>query len=278
MHCLKILKPMPHIATFNCCFRELLDLWYDRDLCDLQYITEIKTQNYIDSTLIPEARVWVGEIGNILLYDQPLLDKYCENFKFALFGNVVLHKENTSNWIFWPRFPRQYEQFQLSWMFNRFIGKKDIESVFVGNQTTGKRNLDWEKVIDFWYMGNHMQHLEGNMVFSYEEYLKKLARAKYGLLLPGVGPKCLRDVECMGFGCVPIVTDRACLDYYEPWEEGRHYVFCDKPEELRERLAGISVEEWEYMSQSCLSWFERNCSVEGSYRTTVKILEENGVI
>jgi hypothetical protein len=45
-----ILKPMPHIATFKCCFRELIDLWRDNNLCEVKYITEIKSTGS-DTTL-----------------------------------------------------------------------------------------------------------------------------------------------------------------------------------------------------------------------------------
>lgn len=274
---LLFLKPMPHISLFKCCFRELLDLWSERNYCDVEYITQIKSQGYTDSTTIPEARVWIGEIGNILLYDNTLLDKYCENFKFALFGNTVLYAPNTSEWIFWPRFPRQYEEFCLK---NKPLSYDDrkIESIFIGNSTTDKRVGDWGKYIEFWHMGNHMQHLEGNLVFPYPEYLAKLSQAKFGLCLPGQGPKCLRSIELMGLGVVPIVTKDFSLEYYDPPQELEHFFYVDSPEMVPEVLKNVTEHEWKYMSHACIDWYNKNCSVEGSFNQTICILEKNGVI
>lgn len=274
---LLFLKPMPHIAQFNCCFRELLDLWEERGYCDLEYITQIETQNYTDSTVIPEARVWIEKIGNILCYDNTRLDKYCQNFKFALFGNEVLHAPNTSPWIFWSRHPRHYEEFQLANKPLSFEERK-IKSIFIGNMTTNKRVGDWKQYIEFWRMGNRLQHLEGNMTFPYPEYLKKNSQAKYGLCLPGQGPKCLREIELMGLGVVPLFTSEISLDYYDPPQELEHFFLVKKPEDIAEVVESTSEAEWKYMSNACITWYNKNCSVEGSFKTTIEILEKNGAI
>jgi len=85
--------------------------------------------------------------------------------------------------------------------------------------TTNKRLGDWFKYLDFSIVGNSNNHLKNNMLLPYEDYLVKLSLSKYGLCLPGVGPKCLRDVEYMGVGTVPIFTPGVSIDYYDVLEE-----------------------------------------------------------
>ena len=43
-------------------------------------------------------------------------------------------------------------------------------------------------------------------------------------------------------------------------------------------IADISQEEWEYMSNNCLKWYEKNASINGSFNTTIEILEKNNAI
>ena len=38
---------------------------------------------------------------------------------------------------------------------------------------------------------------------------------KYGLCLRGVGPKCLRDIELIGMGTVPIFTEGVSSEYFK---------------------------------------------------------------
>jgi hypothetical protein len=274
---LHIFKPMPHISKFDCCFRELLDLWYERGFCDRQYITAIETTGYTDSTLIKESRVWINEIDDVLCYDSTRLDKYFQNYRFALCANEVHHSSNASSWIFWPRWPRQYEILTNDWGGLSWH-EREHESVFIGNQTTGRRGIEWKNVVSLWHMGDAFRHQENSMTYSYPNYLRAIGSAKYGLLLPGQGPKCLRDIELMGLGTVPIVTDRACLDYFHPWTEGEHYLFAASPEEMKEKMASVTRHQWYDMSFACLDWYGKNCAVLGSYKTTLEILEKAGVV
>jgi hypothetical protein len=86
-----------------------------------------------------------------------------------------------------------------------------------------------------------------------------MGSAKYGLCLRGFGRKCHREVELMGVGTVPIITPGVEIGTYaDPPKEGVHYIRVNKPEEIPDKIKGISREQWKTMSAACVEWFNRN--------------------
>lgn len=268
---------MNHISQCDCCFNELLNLWYENDFCDMKYITEIKSKNFIDNTTIPEARIWVNDIYDILLYTNTLLDKYHEKYNFALFGNEVKQGPKESSWIFWQRWPRKYYKFVEE---NRTLtyDERNIRSIYIGNFTNSYRSGNWKDYIEFFSMGNMNNHFEKDMIYPYNEYLRNLSQSKYGLCLRGVGPKSLRENECLGLGTVPIFTPGVSVEYYNKLEKDKHFLYVNTPEEIPELLNSITKKQWEYMSDECIKWWNNNSSLNGSFKTTIEILEKNNVI
>ena len=108
--------------------------------------------------------------------------------------------------------------------------------------------------------------------YTQEEYLDLLRDSKFGLCLSGYGPKCNREIELMALGSVPIFTPGVDNTYFEPLIEGVHYLFASTPEKIPELINNIDQYKWETMSLECRNWFERNCSVVGSFNTTKKII------
>ena len=108
--------------------------------------------------------------------------------------------------------------------------------------------------------------------YTQEEYLDLLRKSRFGLCLPGYGPKCNREIELMALGVVPIITPGVDLTYFNPLVDGIHYVYVESPEELKSVIEKITESKWVEMSESCLDWFEDNCSVLGSFNTTQKII------
>ena len=93
--------------------------------------------------------------------------------------------------------------------------------------------------------------------------------------MSGYGPKCNREIELMCMGVVPIITPLVDLTYYNPLTEGKHYIRVDNPYEVKDKIKEITKEHWVEMSNNCIEWYETNCSVEGSFKTTIQILKEN---
>jgi hypothetical protein len=257
---MKIIKPNKdgHVGDT---FRELVDLWAENGLCEVEY------RNV--------RNVWMNDVDDILLYDRPVLDWLRgEKYNFALFGNTVPNLPKSSPWIFWGRRPRLMEEVKK----NRGTwSDRNIESIFLGkvenNVQLGKRtNIDWSKNIELFSMP-----IRGEYKYNQEEYLKLLTKSKFGLCLSGYGPKCNREIELMCMGVVPIMTPLVDLTYYSGLIEGIHYIKVETPAEIKYKIKNIGKPHWEELSNNGIKWYEENCSIEGSFNITNKILNENNV-
>jgi hypothetical protein len=267
----KILKPIVG-GHDGSSFREMLDIWKERKLCEV-IDGPAPANKSLHFSQHPEARPWINSVGDIMLYDNPILDKLNEDlhWRFALWANEV-KKDDGSPWVFWTKHPKIMEEMKFS--LRRGWDERSISSSFIGTFTTGLRGQqDWSTSIEKFWMGNHSER-----IMSHPEYLNFLSHSKFGLCLPGVGPKCLRDVELMGLGTVPIFTPGCSLEYFDPPEHGVNCFKVSDPQEIVDLIENCTRSKWEEMSNSSVEWFERNCSAKGSFETTVKILDKFGVI
>jgi hypothetical protein len=255
------------------CFRELATIWDEQEYCYVKYNFDIGNP-MIEESFRPQARPWWGNYEDVLLYDNTVLDKMScvKRYSKALFANEVLHGPRESSWIFWARWPRKYFKFINDNKEKKFNDRK-IESIFIGNVTTPKRQNEWMNNVSFCSVGDINNHQESKMIFPYEKYIDALSNSKFGLCLPGQGPKCLRETELMGLGTVPIFTPGVSTDYYDKLKENVHYLYANTPSDVKKVILECTNEKWNFISNSCLDWFKRNCSVKGSFDTTVKIVD-----
>jgi len=245
-------------------FRELVKLWYDNNLVDL----EIKNV----------SNCWLNDENDILLYDKPTLEWFHpirDKYNFALFGNTVPQYEKSSSWVFWGRRPRLMEEIKKERQIWEY---RNIESIFLGKvenntQQNKRTSLDWSNSVEMFEMP-----IRGEYKYTQEEYLRLLVKSRYGLCLSGYGPKCNREIELMCMGVVPVITPLVGLTFYNPLEENKHYITASNPEEVKEKINNITKEKWGEMSNSCIEWYEKNCSVEGSFNTTIEILKNNKIL
>lgn len=250
-------------------FREMAALWAEKG-----YVSLVEDAKAV--------QVWLGEIGDTLLYDRPTLDWLFtspseeQNWKLALFGNPKPTSSGgpVKSWFFWPRKPRLVEELVTKGLPLESM-KREKLCVFYGkieNKVQEKRRLThpWETICDEFVMVNGENT---PYQLTHQEYLERLAKAKFGLCLAGFGKKCHREVECMAMGCVPVVTrDVDMENYANPPQEGLHYLKGETPEELKEKMAAVSEEQWLTMSLACQQWWKENCSVEGSWLLTKKLI------
>ena len=222
---------------------------------------------------------------NILTYDRPTLE-WCNqeivSSSLMLLGNGDVNVEgkqlqnkvpnlNIKPWIFWPRKPMLMEKV----LNNKGIlsyDERKIESIFIGNfennvqEKFRNTNQKWEDVLSEYHCTKGKQHK-----FTHEEYLMKLPGAKYGLCLRGYGSKCHREVELMAFGTIPIVTPEVSVtSYMEPLIENVHYIKVTTPEELKEKIACISEDQWTKMSIACYEWYQRNVDSKNCWKNMIE--------
>ena len=243
-------------------FRELLSMWIESGYCT----TEESNDRFC----------WVGGVGEILLYEYARFDFMPEQWKYGLFSNMQMGDDNCSPWIFWARHPRKLEQSIEEGILT--YSERETESIFLGKienqiQYQNRMNFDWRMTLEEFNMPITMGNVH-EYTYTQEEYLNKIKNSKFGLVLPGYGPKCNREIEYLGLGTVPVFTEGCSLDYFNSMEEGVHYLTAKNPVHLKEVIDSITEKQWEELSSNGREWYEKNCSREGSFKTTQKIVEE----
>jgi len=150
---------------------------------------------------------------------------------------------------------------------SEFWLKKIENAVQLQNRT----KFDWSKYIEFFSMPIQMGD-SFKWKYTQEEYLEHIGNSKFGLCLPGYGPKCNREIEYFGLGVIPLITKDVCIKYPEPLLENIHFLRINSPEDIKKCLKNFSKDRWEFMSYSGRRWYERNCSPRGSFEITEKIV------
>jgi hypothetical protein len=251
-------------------FREMARLWAKAGFC--------RVREHPSAVMI-----WWGEVGaeGTLLYDRPnhdwrmaapLIEK---TWKKALFGNPRPPVGRGKYWFFWPRRPELVEKLVAAGEADAGWENRKSGLVFYGKienkvQERRRTTADWQKACEDWVC------VRGDEAypFTQEEYLRKLSGARFGLCLPGYGLKCHREVECMAMGCVPVCAPEVDMDAYEnPPVEGVHYFRVKDVEEALAVVARTDKETWEKMSVAGRTWWRENCSVEGSFKLTQRLVD-----
>jgi hypothetical protein len=250
-------------------FREMVTIWEQRGYC---------TVEKCDDTPF----VWWGQIGDILLYDRPTLRWFqssTPSYKLALYGNQLPEKPTKldSTWSFWPRSPKAVENASVL-STNSYEARK-TDSIFIGRIENGvqkeKRTThDWSKAITLFHMP--IDSTGGPYKYSQAQYLQELSNAKFGLALPGFGPKCNREIEYFAMGTVPIITPGVDMTHYKvPPQENLHYFTANSPEEVKQIVQSTSSEKWAEMSIAGRAWWRKYASAEGLFRLTWGIINES---
>jgi hypothetical protein len=247
-------------------FRETAKLWGKR--------------GYVDIVEKPVCQVWLGDVGETLLYDRPTLQwlhqapESEQVWKHALFGNPAPPNGGKS-WSFWPRRPELVEELVETGLPTKSWEAREKNLVFYGRsenavQREHRTGADWAAACDEF---NHRVSSVDKYTYTHKEYLERLANAKYGLCLAGYGYKCHREIECMAMGCVPVVAAEVDMtNYAEPPVEGLHYFRVASPEEAKE-ITKVTAERWTVMSVACRDWWRKNASVDGMWQLTKRLLK-----
>jgi hypothetical protein len=155
---------------------------------------------------------------------------------------------------------------------------RSIESLFLGKvengiQLAGRTGADWSRCVSLFSMP--IDSTGKPYPYTQEQYLEKLCDARFGLCLPGFGPKCNREIEYVCCGVVPIVTPGVDMKgYLVPPIEGVHYLTAKTPEEVAVRIKETSAEKWAAMSTAGRHWWRTYASAEGLYRLTWARIEQ----
>ena len=64
------------------------------------------------------------------------------------------------------------------------------------------------------------------------------------------------------------------MSYYDPPQENIHYFRIKQPSDIKNVINNCSKEQWIKMSTTCREWYNKNCSLQGSFDTTMKIIND----
>jgi hypothetical protein len=247
-------------------FRETAKIWAKR--------------GYVELVEKPVSQVWLGGVGETLLYDRPTLQWLQQapeaerKWKQALFGNPVAPAGGQA-WSFWPRRPELVEELVAAGLPTTSWETREKNLVFYGRsenavQRERRTGADWATACDDFA---HRISSVDKYTYTQKEYLERLANAKYGLCLAGYGYKCHREIECMAMGCVPVVAPEVDMtNYAEPPVEGLHYFRAATPEEAKQ-VTTVTAERWTVMSAACRDWWKRNASADGMWELTSRLIK-----
>ena len=273
----KIIIPSGKALTgiWNHCgdtFREMVSLWAERKYVVIEHSEETPF-------------CWWGGIGEILLYDRPTSRWWINipSYQMALFGNCAppgpeKHHLRQSIWGFWPRSPKEVELMANEQKNMLNYNNRTIQSLFLGKiengvQRANRLKYDWSKSVELFSMP--IDTTEQPYPYTQKEYLQKLCNAKYGLCLPGFGPKCNREIEYFACGCVPIVVEGVDMkNYLIPPREGIHYLRAKDPEDVHKLIKETTPEKWAEMSNAGKDWWRMVSSAEGLFRLTWARIEQ----
>jgi hypothetical protein len=249
-------------------FREMVDIWAERGYCNIERREDT-------------PYVWWGSIGHALLYDRPTMRWFTNpSYKMAFYGNACPEKPTRRDhlWTFWPRSPKALEKLVATNKQLTSYADRKILSIFLGRIENGvqqerRQQQDWSKSVHTFSMP--IDSTGGPYKYSQEEYLDQLTNSRFGLCLPGYGPKCNREIEYFATGTVPIITPGVDMKNYKvPPQEGVHYFVAQKPEDVKKIVDSTSVEKWSEMSIACRGWWRRFASAEGMFRLTWGLVSE----
>ena len=253
-------------------FREMAEIWAKRG-----YVTLERSEG--------TSFCWWGNIGEVLLYDRPTPRWWSDipPYQMALFGNCAppgpeKHTLRQSIWGFWPRSPIEVEDMHDSKRNMLSYKNREISSLFLGKVENGVQHAkrfkqDWSSCVELFSMP--VDSTGSPYPYTQSEYLQKLCHAKFGLCLPGFGPKCNREIEYFACGCVPIVTDGVDMkNYLVPPVEGVHYFKANSPEEVVKIVKETKPEKWLEMSLAGRDWWTMISSAQGLFRLTWARIEQ----
>ncbi|MFA5313782.1 MAG: hypothetical protein WC375_10795 [Methanomassiliicoccales archaeon] len=116
--------------------------------------------------------------------------------------------------------------------------------------------------------------LEYKVAITDDEYLEKMRSSQFGVVLAGrrsgfTDSKNRREIDYMMMK-KPLMINYHPL-YYNPLVEGKHYIFIDTNNKLKDLASMYNIDE---MTREAYEWYEHNATPQGVVESFVQILRE----
>jgi len=253
------------------------------------YLAFWEARGIVKTFLYDGDFVWMEGIGQFLFWPWPkiyhvidgrLIDSRNIECRVKIYANEIPNppRDDYATAVvpsfFWARQPGRVEQANRE-MLN--FDQRDVRSVFLGklhNPEQSKfRQGDFSRVIEVY----HISKKDEPYPFTSEEYLDIMSRSRFALSMRGYGPKCNREIEALAVGSLLLADQRVDTGgYWEPLEEGKHFLRITGTEDVKRVQRETTREEWERITEAGQRWYRNNCSFVGAHRVLNEIRQVHG--
>jgi hypothetical protein len=253
----------------KCAFYDIVLEWYQRGWINLRF----SEGSYF----------WWGKEGDVLLFERDLIINLQDGkknpprwpgnvpYRQAFFANQFhLPSARHHKLTYWGYAPVLLEE--LRQKGRRSWEQRSIGSLFAGsveNETQEyfrERFRDWGELIEVYACADKLNRHEASP-YPLADYMELVQRSRFGVCFHGNGPKCYREIEYLALGTPLILTAGLETDYPEPLQEGIHFFWAHRREDVPRLVRETTPEQWERMSRACWEWFGRNGTIERLFDT-----------
>ena len=223
--------------------------------------------------------VWVGRVGGLVL--DPTTTRVTatnDPFEHALiteYTDRVRDIPNTHPWNFWVRDLDAYNVVR-----NEMVNvKKKVESIFSGTirGAVHERNK-WKNSTEIFSFSGATHYKKTNRLRnSIIDYYRLVSSSKFGLCPVGDQGFCQREVETIGLGAIPVFTPGTLNRYHEPMVEDEHFIYAENPEEMHQKINGISEEKRTWMVERGQDYYKRRLSPEGMWSSVLETIDKYNI-
>ena len=246
-----------------------------------QYITYWEEKGYIERIHIPMLRdkrfiAWVGRVGGLALEPSNILS-ISTPYEYVLSCQYVPAYVNNPKilpWSFYVRNWADYSKVQLELPLPKTTASLFSGTVRENPPYEGRRGKWKEHCEVFSFRRARTYNRHNGMFATSADYYRALAKSKYGLCPIGDTEVTQREIETMGLGCVPIYTKEVYWKRHNTPVENVHFIYCDNPQEMKDKIASISDKDREAIAKNAMEYFNKNCSPDGLWNAVLETIEK----
>ena len=277
--------PDPGLATVIVPLHGPRDRWFwrSRKCAFYDIVLEWYLRGWINLRFSEGSYFWWGREGKVLLFERDLIINLQDGkknpprwlgevpYQHAFFANQYhLPSARHHKLTYWGYAPVLLEE--LRRQGRRGWEERSIGSLFAGaveNETQEyfrQPFRDWGEAIEVYACADKLNRGEPS-AYRLADYLELVQQSRFGVSFHGNGPKCYREIEYLALGTPLILTAGLEIDYPEPLQEGVHFFWAHRREDVPRLVRETPPEQWERMSRACWEWFGRNGTVERLFQT-----------
>jgi hypothetical protein len=207
---------------------------------------------------------------NILINDNIILYPYEKHKNFKSIQKVIHTNLPNSKWCYFNKnsMDLDYHNIDDSYSFEN----RNIKTIFHGKINSEEkikiRSKNWSKNIE-----NFSLEFE-EFSLSQNDYIDLLKKSIFGICLKGDSKRSSHLLDYLALGVIPLITSDIDISFYDNLIKGLHYFNIESPEDIKEIVENTNKEHLILMSNECKKWYRNNCSISGSYKNLLLLIDK----